>query len=127
MSDGKDFNETKRINDSVKYSQDVVTNGASAAAFGAGGVPEDRTRYVTSLILTEQAGSASRVTLSKEREGNSAEAIVSGVNVPADENVTFSTDDQGVFLPRFEGGTNLTIETDTSAVGATTFFYDNEV
>lgn len=116
----------EEVLDRKKHVQDVVNN-SGADLFGSD-VPEDRVRYITGFVFSNTIGSAQTLNVDKIDENDSAVGFLSGVNIGANADVRFTMgDDEGILPHRIEGGTNLNLDPSASAIGVTTFYYDNEM
>lgn len=125
MPAGIRLSEWRDILDRTKFAQ-VDVAGNSASNLFSSDVPEDRVRYITALIASTSIGSVQRANVSKVEEDDTTSVVLSGLVLPGDDNVAFSTEDNGVFFPRLEGGTNVEFNPGTSGASLTAFFFDNE-
>lgn len=126
MVAGLDLSEWEQILDSVKHAHQNISGTTSQNLFSSD-VPEDRTRHVTALVISNDSSASQQININKVDESNNASAVLSGFNLPASGNEIVSVDDKLMPFTRLQGGANLEAVPQTSTANVTAFFFDNEV
>lgn len=103
----------------------TVTSGTAGNNIFSSDIPEEKTRYVWALILSNTAGTASTLDIKKVEEDDTTTDIAPNFNLAATETVTLSMEDMGMVLPALAGGTNLEFTASQASVEVTAFYTDH--
>ncbi len=119
ISSMMDLNTLER----VQFDNAVV--GTTGSNILDSDVPEEKMLIPLGLIISDTSGAANTATINKVEEDGTTSAIHGNFNLSADETRVVSVFDNGVILPRLEGGTNLEVVAGSDNVDVTLIWVHN--
>lgn len=123
MTEGLGVSEYISLMERSEY--DHVTAGTGGSNVLSSDVPEGRILIPLGVILSETSGSSNTVDLSRVEDDDTTTVIAPNINLGANETVFLNVMDDGLILPKLEGGSNLEATAGSSSVEVTLVYVHN--